>query len=216
MWKIRHQGSPQQVENLTLQQVVEGLQDGRWALTDEVMGPKDQRWVPIENHPQLAEVVEELEVDHPTPQVDEAHLDMNALIDVCMVLLIFFMLTITYTALEKILDMPLARREGVRAALVNPEEARARMIQVEISKKANKPIIRVEGEVVNAQKTEDLARVLRKTRKNEVLIRVQNGRTPDEQVDWGTVVQVISAAGEAHIERVHFDAGKPPVQKKAG
>ena len=61
-WKVRHQGSPQSVEGLTLAQVVEGLQDGLWEPTDEVMGPQDKDWVAIENHPQLAEVAMAVEV----------------------------------------------------------------------------------------------------------------------------------------------------------
>src|SRR5262245_16494542 len=55
-WRIRHEGSPRAVEGLTLSQIVQGLQDGAWEPTDEVRGPKDTRWVAIENHPQLEEV----------------------------------------------------------------------------------------------------------------------------------------------------------------
>ena len=36
-WKIRHEGSPKAVENLTLDQIIEGLQDGLWEVTDEVI-----------------------------------------------------------------------------------------------------------------------------------------------------------------------------------
>ena len=36
-WKIRHEGSPKSMEGLTPAQVVEGLQDGLWEATDEVM-----------------------------------------------------------------------------------------------------------------------------------------------------------------------------------
>src|SRR5438876_853497 len=68
-WKIRHEGSPRSIECSSLQQVVEGLQDGLWEPTDEVMGPQDQQWTAIENHPQLAEIARDtkktqLLVDH--------------------------------------------------------------------------------------------------------------------------------------------------------
>jgi hypothetical protein len=55
MWKVRHQGSPSALGDLTLAQVAEGLADGQWEPTDEVMGPGDTTWVPIESHPQLEE-----------------------------------------------------------------------------------------------------------------------------------------------------------------
>src|SRR6516162_1892381 len=102
-WKVRHEGSPQSIEGLTLTQVVEGLQDGQWVPTDEVMGPTDHDWQSIDNHPALEEAAAEV---MPPPQVheDETRLDMNPLIDVCLVLLIFFILTMSYGALEKILE----------------------------------------------------------------------------------------------------------------
>ena len=43
-WKIRHEGSPRSIEGLSLQAVVDGLQDGLWEPTDEVMGPQDPQW----------------------------------------------------------------------------------------------------------------------------------------------------------------------------
>src|SRR5690348_4356674 len=94
-WQVRHQGSPKAVPNLSVAQIVQGLRDGVWAPTDEVRGPQDTGWVALEEHPQFAEVVEDLEAPATRDHGDEAHVDMNALIDVTMVLLIFFILTTT-------------------------------------------------------------------------------------------------------------------------
>jgi biopolymer transport protein ExbD len=102
-WKIRHQGSPRSIEGLTLAQVLEGLQVGLWEPTDEVMGPQDQQWVAIENHPQLAEVAADIEPPPSRTYDDETRLDMTALIDVTLVLLIFFILLLSYAQLQKAL-----------------------------------------------------------------------------------------------------------------
>src|ERR1700722_18499157 len=88
-WQLRHQGSPKAVSGLTVAQIVQGLRDGVWTPTDEVRGSPDAAWVALESHPQFAEVVEDLEAPPARPHDDEAHVDMNALIDVTMVLLIF-------------------------------------------------------------------------------------------------------------------------------
>ena len=73
--------------------------------TDEVKGPADAHWQPIESHPTFAEAAADIEP--PPPAVDgRNHLDMNPLIDVCLVLLIFFILTITYASLERAIDVP--------------------------------------------------------------------------------------------------------------
>src|SRR5262245_19340515 len=105
-WTVRHQGSPQHVTGLTSQELIEGLQDGLWDSTDEVKGPNDTAWTAIEEHPQFAEVVSHLDPLEIVHEEEPTHLDMNALIDVCLVLLIFFILTTSYQTLEKVLAMP--------------------------------------------------------------------------------------------------------------
>src|SRR5262245_36557998 len=110
-WKIRHEGSPRHLDGLTLAQVAEGMRDGQWGPTDEVMGPHDTAWVAIEAHPDLAELAASLEAPAPA-HPDETHLDMNALIDVCLVLLIFFMLTTSYVmAVQKGVELAAAAED---------------------------------------------------------------------------------------------------------
>src|SRR6266849_9861621 len=105
-WSVRHEGSPTVIEGLTVEQIADGLREGSWETTDEVRGPGEPEWRALENHPQFAEVAAELEPPIRGESEDETRLDMNPLIDVCLVLLIFFMLTTTYAALQKVLDMP--------------------------------------------------------------------------------------------------------------
>src|SRR6516162_178167 len=107
-WQVRHQGSPKAVQGLTVAQIAQGLRDGVWSLTDEVRGPQDEEWTAIENHQQFAEVVDEVEEPPARFHGEEAHVDMNALIDVTMVLLIFFILTTTRSvAVQKIIPLPI-------------------------------------------------------------------------------------------------------------
>jgi biopolymer transport protein ExbD len=199
-WKIRHQGSPRSVEAPTAQQVVEGLQDGLWEPTDEVMGPADSDWVAIENHAQFAEAAAEIEAPPAPVHPDETTLDMNPLIDVCLVLLIFFILTTSYAALQKILDMP-----GVTA---NKEKGVPQMSKAEVSKftihvearqENGRPVIRVEGKAADPS---DLVQVLQGfmggSGKRELLLDA----SPD--VDWGTIVAIQDAAKGAGVSRVHF------------
>src|SRR5262245_46238663 len=130
-WKIRHEGSPRSIEGLTLPQVLEGLQDGQWEPTDEVMGPQDQTWSAIENHPQLSEVAAEIEPPPPPAHPDETRLDMNPLIDVALVLLIFFILTTTYATIHKVLDMPQVSTEGLtKPRELKDAEVKEFMVQV--------------------------------------------------------------------------------------
>src|SRR5690606_10108525 len=97
-WQVRHEGSPRTIDNLSYEQVVAGLHEGLWEATDEVRGPADPDWVRLESHPRLEEVCLDLEPSGPLTHEEEARLDMNALIDVCLVLLVFFIITTSYAA----------------------------------------------------------------------------------------------------------------------
>jgi biopolymer transport protein ExbD len=104
-WSIRHEGSPRFVAGITFTELARGLRDGLWEPTDEVLGPGDPDWLAIENHPQCAELALEIEIQPPKQHEDETRLDMTALVDVTMVLLIFFILTTGYATLQKMIDL---------------------------------------------------------------------------------------------------------------
>ena len=211
-WQLRHAGSPQVVQGLSLEQIVDGLCDGVWDVTDEVRGPGDPAWQPIENHPALAEVAEEL--DHPPPaRHDEAtSIDMNALIDVCLVLLIFFILTTSYVNMvQKVVPLPTVKtdeKKGVK--VVTQKDVKARMIKVAASTDAaGKPVVLIQNQKANVL-TEDgttidpdkLADALRpyvrgEDRKREILLDARD-------VSWETVIRLQDGARAAGIQAVRY------------
>ena len=197
MWKVRHQGSPAALSDLTLAQVAEGLADGRWEPTDEVMGPNDTDWVPLESHPQLAEVAADLEPPPPRHYDDETRLDMNALIDVCLVLLIFFILTTSYAVLQKRLEAPGVSGDRLGPAIVTKEKVEQQMIQVTIRMENGKPVTRVEDQVVDPSRLEsELRRFVNASRKTQLLLQ------HDDDVPQRAVVEVLDAARGARMEKV--------------
>jgi biopolymer transport protein ExbD len=196
-WKVRHQGSPVALGDLTLAQVAEGLGDGRWEPTDEVMGPNDAEWVPIESHPQLAEAAAELEPPPPRHYDDETRLDMNALIDVCLVLLIFFILTTSYAILQKRLEAPGVSADRIGPPVVTKEKVQQQMIAVRVRMENGKPVIRVEDKVVEPDALEaELYRFVKATTKTQLLLE------HDDDVPEGVVVAVLDAAKGAGMEKV--------------
>jgi biopolymer transport protein ExbD len=195
-WKVRHQGSPAALGDLTLAQVAEGLADGRWEPTDEVMGPNDKAWVPMENHPSLAAIAADLEPPPPRVYDDETRLDMNALIDVCLVLLIFFILTTSYAVLQKRLEAP-----GVSAdkgpAVVTKEKVDQQMIKVSVKMVNGQPQFKIEDREVNPNALEaELTQFLKNTKKTQLLLE------HDDDVPQGAVVAVLDAAKGAKMEKV--------------
>jgi biopolymer transport protein ExbD len=209
-WQLRHEGSPRVIPDLTLQEIADGLRDGAWEATDEVRGPDDAGWRRIESHPRLAELAEELAVP-PRPREQEAtSLDMNALIDVCLVLLIFFILTTSYANLvQKVVPLPTSRAEGTKARVVKPEDVKSRMIRLQVAPdKAGNPAVRVENQTVDVATadgkgidTAKLTAALRpyargEDRKTEILLDARD-------VTWETVIQIQDAARSADIDTIH-------------
>jgi biopolymer transport protein ExbD len=197
MWKIRHEGSPTALSDLTVAQVAEGLADGRWEPTDEVMGPDDPAWVPIESHPQLAEIAADLEPPPPRHYDDETRLDFNALIDVCLVLLIFFILTTSYAVLQKRLEAPGVTGDKAGPAIVTKEKVAQQMIQVTVKMVDGKPVTRVEDQVVDPSRLEaELSRYVSSSGKTQLLL------IHDDDVPQRAIVEVLDAARGARMNKV--------------
>jgi biopolymer transport protein ExbD len=213
-WNIRHEGSPQ-ARATTLPQIVEGLRDGVWLPTDEVQGPGESAWVAIENHPQLAEVAEELETPPSPAHDDEERVDMNALIDVCLVLLIFFMMTTTYAmAVQKTVPLPELKEDKAtkKGIVLKAEQVRQQMIRIDAKLDAKgQPVVFVEGSKLDVarmdakgEQTLDTERLTAKLReyvrgtpkREEVLLDAQG-------VTWGLVVAIQDAARDAGVRVVH-------------
>ena len=195
-WRVRHEGSPRSVDNLSPQQILDGLQEGLWEPTDEVRGPDDAGWVPIESHPLFEEGAAEVEPP-PTAGPDETHLDMNPLIDVCLVLLVFFILTTSYAALQKRFEAPDVTQKETPLPTPTSKEIKEKMIRTAVRMENGQPVVRVEGDVVPLDGLEaELSRRMGQAQKHILLLE------HDDDVSHGTVVKVEDAAKGAGMQSV--------------
>jgi biopolymer transport protein ExbD len=195
-WQLRHLGSPQAIEKLSTEQVVEGLLEGAWETTDEVLGPQESQWTVIEQHPHFSET--SLDIEPPGAKIvdDETRLDMTPLIDVCLVLLIFFILTTSYAHLQQTLPAELGKEDrDLRKVEFN--DARESMIALTVNTETGGPVIRVEGKVVSPNDLlPTLQEIVRATKKIQILLQ------HDDDVPYGTIIFVRDTAKGAKIERV--------------
>ena len=197
-WQVRHEGSPRSVEGLSLPQVREGMRDGLWEPTDEVRGDGDDGWVAIESHPQLAEAAADMEPPPSRTYDDETHLDMNAMIDVCLVLLIFFILTTSYVALQKRLEAPGTTSKQVGKLKVVKDTDLPALVHVVIKQENGRPVIRVEDQVVEPAGLVKALRDLAKGGKTSMFLE-HDGDVPHE-----AVVTVLDKARGAGIGKVQL------------
>jgi biopolymer transport protein ExbD len=196
-WKVRHEGSPRSVEGLTLGQIAQGLEDGLWEPTDEVQGPGEPGWTAIENHPHLAEVAADVEPPPARIEDEETRLDMTALIDVCLVLLVFFILTTGYAAVQKLLEMGSLNFDAKTGiATMKEDKVEETMIVATVRMENGEPVIRLENDVVAKDDVPAaLARLVHDSHKFKLLIK------HDDEVPWGWVVPISDAAKDAGIQK---------------
>jgi biopolymer transport protein ExbD len=210
-WQLRHEGSPQALKDLTLQQIVDGLRDGQWETTDEVMGPGEKTWRMIDVHPQLADIAEDLMTPPPARHEEPSSIDMNALIDVCLVLLIFYMITTAYAlAVQKSIPLPMTRADSKGIRVVRVDDVKQKMIRVQAyHDKDGKPVVLVQnqklndvlssdGKLIDADKLRSaiLPHVKGEDHKTEVLLDARD-------ITWENTIQIQDGARAAGVHTVH-------------
>jgi len=195
-WQVRHEGSPNVTPGLTGQQVLEGVAEGVWEPSDEVRGPSDAKWQSIESHPHFEEAVQEIELPQ-RHHDDESHLDMNPLIDVALVLLIFFILTTSYAALTRVMPMPVMSAKGGQIKKIDDPNALNELIRVEarLGTDGKTSVYKVDGEEIPEQHLQQAMMRGTAQKRYKLLIDVKD-------VSWDSVNKIIDAGHGAGV--THF------------
>ncbi|VTS05709.1 ExbD/TolR family protein [Tuwongella immobilis] len=208
-WMVRPAGSALAGETLTDEEILDAIREDVWEPTDEVRGPHDRDWQPLETHPHFAKAIEEMLPPTPIPMEDDTRLDMNPLIDVALVLLIFFMLKTAVDFERKAIELPTANVEkeggkGAKPRSIQKEEVQ-QLIRIVARKEGNQSVIRVDEEVVRESDLEKKIRqIVERERKTEVFLDTQG-------VPWGVEVKILDAIKGAGITATFKRVRKEPV-----
>ena len=196
-WLVRPEGAHTATELPSAEAVLAGLRDGVFTTTDEVRGPADRGWTSIEAHPAFEEAAADLAEPAAEPP-DETHLDMNPLIDVCLVLLIFFILTITYESLRRSIDIPSSTQDEKGAPVkVDPNEIKDRLFRVTARMDGDTVVIKVEDKQVPPEKVqEEIEKIVKTTGRREMILDV------DGHVPWGVQTGLLDAAKGAKVQNI--------------
>jgi biopolymer transport protein ExbD len=203
-WQIRFESTGSIVAVETPARVFDGLKSGEWEATDEVRGPSDADWRPIQDHPAFADTVSDLEPPHIDPP-DETRLDMNPLIDVALVLLIFFILTTTYASLRRSIEVPPEPDDkSGKQNLVKPEDLKDVAFNVTIWMDGDTPRIKLEDKIIDEKELERaLGDHVRNTGRRQLILSV------DGKVPWGVEAAVHDAAKSADVTQIYRRKYKP-------
>jgi len=205
LWSVRHAGSAESVDGLTADDVLDGVREDIWDPSDEVIGPDDPEWVPLEQHPVFAQAMADYEPPPPKHPEDETRLDMNPLIDVALVLLIFFMLTTTYEELRKEFEPPAPERTNP-GQTTTTDELKKIAVRVSARMENDQPVYRVENEVVAEADLEAKFKEYKDAQHDKLAMDV------DPAVPWKSVIAIQDAAAGAKFQeiiRLRRDRPKP-------
>ena len=203
-WRVRLQGSPQIVDVASAQKVLEGLRDGDWEPSDEVRGPADRDWRAIEDHPQFEDFVAEMAPPRVEPP-DESRLDMNPLIDVSLVLLIFFILTTTYSSLRRAIDLPPEPpdKDSSGPVVVKADDLKDRTFEVKAWMERGQPTITINDQAVTLDELEVKVKdIVKNTGRKEMYVRVT------DDVPWGVEAKLYDAAKAAQVTQIYWPKGR--------
>jgi len=195
LWSMRHAGSPESVDGLTADDVLDGVKEDIWDPSDEVMGPDDPDWVPLDQHPVFAQAMTDYEPPPPKRREDETKLDMNPLIDVALVLLIFFMLTTTYEELRKEFEPPVPEREQ-QGQTITADELKRATVRVSARIENGQPVYRVENEVVAEGDLEAKFKEYKDAQHDKLAVEY------DPDVPWRSVIAIQDAAAGAKFQEI--------------
>jgi biopolymer transport protein ExbD len=137
---------------------------------------------------------------------------MNPLIDVALVLLIFFILTTTYESIRKVLDLP-GSPSKVAGQLkhVTEKDVKELFVKVTIRQEAGQPVVKVEDRTVRLDELDAaVARAVVISKKTTLMIDA------DPDVDYGVVIAVLDAARGAGVAKTVFAKKPPPIAGAAG
>lgn len=201
-WQVRHLGMPEGETLVNAEKVLEGLRDGDWEPSDDVRGPGESEWIQIQDHPHFIDAVAEMGPPPPEP-VDESRLDMNPMIDVALVLLIFFILTATYTSLRRSISLPPAPTDGATAS-VNQKDIQDRVFRMKVSLDTNgTTVIKIDDRSVSLDSIDrELKEHVRNSGRKEMHLTVA------DDVPWGTEAKIYDAARGAEIHQIYWPKGK--------
>jgi serine/threonine protein kinase len=197
-WLIRFESTGRSLPVKNPERVIAGLRAGEWEAADEVRGPGDTDWLPIEDHPAFADAVSDLNPPR-LEAPDETKLDMNPLIDVALVLLIFFILTTTYSSLKRSIDVPAEpdNEKGKVAQKIRPEDLKDSAFAVSAWMDGNTVRFRIDDKVVEQGEVERaMTDQVRTTGRRQIILSVE-GKVP-----WGAEAVIHDGAKGAGIQQI--------------
>ena len=198
LWDLKNYETGSKSTLLEYVEINELIISGLVSFNDEIRKQGETIWKTLQDYPEFAEAFSsKTTINHD----DDDNIDMNALIDVCLVLLVFFILLTSYAKLVQHLE----------AAKTNPD-SKIPSISTSQAEQKTKVVIKLDGNIavfyINEQlvESENLVSVLKasvKKLKNKDLILYYS-----DDVPYQAVISIQDAARAADFQQILQALGK--------
>jgi len=195
VWYVRGADTAGNGRAVSRASLVSSLEDGAFNAAVEVRGPGEPGFTPMGEHPFTGEYIPSRPLISRRPY-DEGDADLTPLIDVIFQLIIFFMISATYSV-QKTLDTPATSNPDAAAARTI-EELQQTNIMVKVAADGSITVdgSNVEPEELQAVLTAALKETTGGDRAAELVLDAS------EEATQNSIVQVVDAAGAAGIQKI--------------
>jgi len=192
-WRLRPAGATDSGRRISLALLRRAIEEERIGELDEVLGPGEREWRTLADHHTVSDLLPR-DPPHRPSEEEDAETDMTPMIDVTFQLIIFFMITATFT-IQKTLDLPPSK----------PDQAGATQTLEELQEERIVVVLKADGTLTvdgTPIEPDGVIAAIQEANRNkqsaELILDVE------DQSSHESVVRVLDAAGAARIEKVLF------------
>ena len=137
---------------------------------------------------------------------------MNPLIDVSLVLLIFFILTTTYSSLRRTIELPDAPTDKSKTPkpVVKKDDLKDKIFKVTVTMEEDEVKIKIEEQIVKVDDLEkEFKEVIARTGRREIYLNI------DPDTPWGIETKIYDAARGADIRQIYWPRNRKVMRTSA-
>ena len=192
LWNLKHHVTDSKSNLLESIEIKDLIASGLISIDDEIRKEGENAWKTLLDYPEFQEVFSSKST---TKHEDDDNIDMNALIDVCLVLLVFFILLTSYAKLVQHLESAKTNPDS-KIPSISTSQADQKT-KVVIKTEAGKTFFYINEQVVESDNLTSALKASARKLKNKDLILYYS-----DDVPYQAVISIQDAARASDFQQI--------------
>lgn len=192
LWNLKHHVTDSKSNLLESIEIKDLIASGLISIEDEIRKEGENAWKTLLDYPEFQEVFSSKST---TKHEDDDNIDMNALIDVCLVLLVFFILLTSYAKLVQHLESAKTNPDS-KIPSISTSQADQKT-KVVIKTEAGKTFFYINEQVVESDNLTSALKASARKLKNKDLILYYS-----DDVPYQAVISIQDAARASDFQQI--------------